>query len=53
MPRQRCSKNIKWGSPYILQEDFKNTTSLLVDKTGDTLDTATASKTTNGRFSDT
>jgi len=43
----------KWGSPYILQEDFENTTGLLIDETGDTLDTATAGKTTNGRFGDT
>ena len=33
---------------YVLEEHFQNTTGLLIDKTRDTLDTATASKTTNG-----
>lgn len=32
---------------------LKHTTSLLIDQTGDTLDTATASKTANSRLSDT
>lgn len=32
----------------ILEEDLEDTTSLLVDETRDTLDTATAGKTTNG-----
>jgi len=34
----------------ILQEDLKDTTSLFVNETGDTLDTTTASKTTNSGF---
>ena len=38
---------------HILKEDLEDTTSLLVDKTRDTLDTATAGKTTNGGLSDT
>ena len=33
---------------YVLEEDLQNTTGLLVDKTRDTLDTATTSKTTDG-----
>jgi hypothetical protein len=36
--------------PYILQENFEDTTGLFVDESGDTLDTATAGKTTNGRL---
>ena len=32
----------------ILQEDLEDTTSLLVDETRDTLDTATAGKTADG-----
>ena len=35
---------------HVFQEDLENTTSLFVDQTGDTLDTATASKTTDSRF---
>ena len=35
---------------HVFQEDLENTTSLFVDETGDTLDTATASKTTDSRF---
>ena len=35
-----------------LEEDFENTSSFLVDETGDTLDTATTSETTDGGFSD-
>ena len=31
----------------VLEEDLEDTTGLLVDQTGDTLDTTTASKTTN------
>jgi hypothetical protein len=38
---------------YILKEDLENTTSLFVDKTGDTLHTTSASKTTNGGLCDT
>ena len=37
----------------VLKEDFEDTTGLLVDETGDTLNTTTTSKTTNGRFCDT
>ena len=33
---------------HILKENFENTTSLLVDQARDSLDTATASKTTDG-----
>jgi hypothetical protein len=32
---------------YVLQEDLKDTTSLLVDQAGDTLHTATTSETTD------
>lgn len=32
----------------ILQEDLEDTTSLLIDKARDTLDTPTTGKTTNG-----
>ena len=32
----------------VLKEDLEDTASLLVDKTRDTLDTATTSETTNG-----
>jgi hypothetical protein len=32
---------------HVFQESLEDTTSLLVDETGDTLDTTTASKTTN------
>lgn len=32
----------------VLEEDLEDTASLLVDETRDTLDTATAGKTTNG-----
>jgi hypothetical protein len=36
----------------ILEEDLENTTSLLVDETGDALDTATTSETTDGGLGD-
>jgi hypothetical protein len=36
---------------HVFQESLEDTTSLLVDETGDTLDTTTASKTTNSRLS--
>ena len=38
---------------YVLQKDLENTAGLFVDQTGDTLDTTTASETTNGRLGDT
>ena len=38
---------------YVLQEDLENTTSLFVDQTRDTLDTATTSETTDGGLCDT
>ena len=38
---------------HVLKKDFENTTGLLVDQAGDSLDTATASKTTDGWLSDT
>ena len=37
----------------VLKEDLKNTTSLLVDKPGDTLYTATTGKTTDSWLGDT
>jgi len=37
---------------HILEEGLENTTSLLVDETGDTLDTTTTSETANGRLGD-
>ena len=37
----------------VLKEDLEDTTGLLVDEAGDTLDTATAGKTTNGGLGDT
>jgi hypothetical protein len=36
----------------VLEEDLEHTTGLLVDETGDTLDTATTSETTDGGLSD-
>ena len=38
---------------YVLEEDLEDTTGLLVDEARDTLDTATAGKTTNGGLGDT
>ena len=38
---------------YVLEEDFEDTTGLLVDETRDTLDTATAGKTTNSGLGNT
>jgi len=37
---------------HVLQEHFENATSLLVDQTGDTLHTTSASKTTDGWLRD-
>ena len=37
----------------VLKENLQNTAGLLVDETGDSLDTATTSKTTDGRLRDT
>lgn len=37
----------------VFEEDLENTTSLLVDKTGDTLHTATTGETTNSGFGNT
>jgi hypothetical protein len=37
----------------VLKENLQNTASLLVDETGDTLDTTTAGQATNSRFGDT
>ena len=37
---------------HVLKENFENTTGLLVDQARDALDTATASKTTNGWLGD-
>ena len=37
---------------HVLEENFENTTSFLVDQARDSLDTATASKTTNGWLGD-
>ena len=36
----------------VLKEDLEDTTSLFVDETGDTLDTATTSETTDGGLGD-
>ena len=36
----------------VLKENLQNTSGLLVDEAGDTLDTSTASQTTNGRLGD-
>ena len=38
---------------HVFKEDLENTTGLFVDETGDTLDTTTAGKTTNGGLGDT
>ena len=38
---------------YVLEEDLQDTSRLLVDEAGDTLDTATTGKTTDGRLGDT
>ena len=38
---------------YVFEEDLENTTGLLIDEAGDTLDTATAGKTTNSGLCDT
>jgi hypothetical protein len=40
-PRKRATMT------HVLQENLQNTTSLLIDKARDTLDTTTASKTTD------
>ena len=40
-------------STHVLEEDLEDTTGLLVDETGDTLDTATAGKTTDSGLGDT
>ena len=37
---------------HILKKNFENTTSLFVDQTRDSLNTTTASETTDGRFGD-
>jgi hypothetical protein len=37
----------------ILEEDLEDTAGFFIDETGDTLDTTTASETTNSRFGDT
>ncbi len=37
---------------HVLQKHLQHTASLLVDQTGDTLDTAAASETTDGGFGD-
>ena len=37
---------------HVLKENFENTTRLLVDQARDSLDTATASKTTDGWLGD-
>jgi hypothetical protein len=37
----------------VLKEDLQDTTGFLIDETRDTLDTTTASKTTNGRLGNT
>jgi hypothetical protein len=39
-------------SDNVLQEDFQDTTGLLVDKTAETLDTTASSETTNGWLRD-
>ena len=44
MRKHECEKM----KTHVLKEDLKNTTSLFVDKTRNTLHTSTASKTTNG-----
>lgn len=41
------------GDTYVLEEDLEDTTGLLVNKAGDTLDTTTAGETTNSGLSDT
>jgi len=38
---------------HVFQENFKNTTGLLIDETGDSLYTTSASKTTDGWLGDT
>ena len=43
----------KRQEPYVLEEDLKNTTGLLVDETRNTLDTTTAGKTTDSGLGDT
>ena len=47
--RAQCCHSI---TDDILKENFKNTASLFVDQTRDSLDTATASKTTDGWLGD-
>ena len=42
-----------YDATHVLKEDLENTTGLLVDETRDTLDTATAGKTTDGGLGDT
>jgi len=43
----------KQSGTNILEEDLKNTTSLLVDETRDTFHTTTTSETADGRLRDT
>ena len=38
---------------HVLEEDLEDTTGLLVDETGDTLDTTTTSETSDSRLGDT
>ena|SRR5579863_6926895 len=40
-------------TPYILEENLENTTSLFVDQAGDTLHTTTTRETTDGWLGDT
>jgi hypothetical protein len=42
-----------WEATHILEEDFKDTTGLFVDETGDTLHTSTTSETTDCGLCDT
>lgn len=50
-----CQQKFGWLDiiAHIFEESLENTTSLLVDQTRDTLDTTTASKTTNSGLGDT
>ena len=48
-----CVLGVRYGiSDYVLQENLENTSGLLVDQTGDTLYTTTASQTADGGFRD-
>jgi hypothetical protein len=51
--RIRQGERNRVDATHVLEEDLENTTGLLVDETGDTLDTTSAGQTTDGGLGDT